>query len=97
VLCFNQDWKEIGTKKSLVNKISDCTGTPVPVLLRQTLSPYSVAEKMSWAATRATTGPEDIAYCLLGIFDIAMPMLYGDVGEKAFSRLQLEIMRNSTD
>lgn len=54
----------------------------------------SVAQKMSWASQRTTTRTEDIAYCLLGIFDISMPLLYGE-GEKAFVRLQEQIMENS--
>lgn len=52
---------------------------------------------MSWAAGRHTTRPEDIAYCLLGIFDVNMPLLYGEGKVKAFSRLQEEIMKTSTD
>jgi hypothetical protein len=60
------------------------------------LSRASVAEKMSWAAGRETTRQEDMAYCLLGIFDINMPMLYGE-GSKAFQRLQEEIMRVDDD
>lgn len=51
---------------------------------------------MSWAATRETTRKEDIAYCLLGIFHIHMPMLYGE-GDAAFTRLQKEIMKSSDD
>jgi len=51
---------------------------------------------MSWAATRETTREEDIAYCLMGIFDANMPLLYGE-GLKAFSRLQQEILKESTD
>jgi hypothetical protein len=47
----------------------------------------SIAQKMSWAATRQTTRSEDQAYCLLGIFDINMPLLYGE-RHKAFQRLQ---------
>jgi ankyrin repeat protein len=39
---------------------------------------------------------EDVAYCLLGLFGIYMPMLYGE-GERAFIRLQEEIMRVSDD
>lgn len=38
---------------------------------------------MSWAANRSTTRPEDVAYCLLGLFDTTMPLLY-DEGERAF-------------
>ncbi|KAK7721233.1 hypothetical protein SLS64_001529 [Diaporthe eres] len=40
--------------------------------------------------------PEDIAYCLLGIFGINMPLLYGE-GERAFIRLEEEIIRQSDD
>lgn len=38
-----------------------------------------------------------MAYCLLGIFDVSMPLLYGEGGEKAFVRLQEEIMKSSDD
>lgn len=62
----------------------------------QWLSRASVAERMSWAAGRETTRTEDLAYCLLGIFDINMPMLYGE-GMKAFQRLQEEIMKVDDD
>lgn len=51
---------------------------------------------MSWASNRETTRPEDVAYCLLGIFDVNLPMIYGE-GKKAFRRLQEEIIRQSTD
>ncbi|KAK5126115.1 hypothetical protein LTR85_011470 [Meristemomyces frigidus] len=56
----------------------------------------SIACRMSWAAKRKTTRLEDTAYCLLGIFDVNMPLLYGE-GSKAFLRLQREIIRQSTD
>ncbi|KAF9226111.1 HET-domain-containing protein [Gyrodon lividus] len=56
----------------------------------------NVKERMSWAAHRKTTKPEDISYCLLGIFDVQMPVMYGE-REKAFVRLQESIMKKSTD
>ena len=56
----------------------------------------SIAKRMSWAVGRKTTRVEDRAYSLLGIFNINMPMLYGE-GWRAFSRLQEQIMRSSTD
>ncbi|KAM3421542.1 hypothetical protein BST61_g1931 [Cercospora zeina] len=56
-----------------------------------------IAQRMSWAAKRTTTRPEDMAYCLLGLFDVNMPLLYGEGGEKAFERLQLEMLSRSTD
>jgi len=37
-----------------------------------------------------------MAYSLLGIFNVYMPMLYGE-GDQAFIRLQEEIMKNSND
>jgi hypothetical protein len=39
---------------------------------------------------------EDMAYCLLGIFDINMPMIYGE-GTKAFLRLQEETLKETND
>lgn len=51
---------------------------------------------MSWASQRQTTRPEDVAYSLLGIFGINMPLLYGE-GTKAFIRLQEEIVKESDD
>jgi hypothetical protein len=51
---------------------------------------------MSWASNRVTTRPEDIAYCLLGIFEVNMPLIYGE-GSNAFVRLQEEIMKHSVD
>jgi hypothetical protein len=56
----------------------------------------SVARRMSWAAKRTTTRDEDIAYSLLGIFDVNMPLLYGE-GKKAFARLEEEILKVSDD
>ena len=57
---------------------------------------FSAAKKMSWAARRRTTRIEDMAYCLLGLFNIHMPLLYGE-GMKAFQRLQEEILKQTED
>lgn len=54
---------------------------------------------MSWAAERKTTRVEDRDYCLFGLFglfDINMPLLYGE-GRKAFFRLQEELLKNSNE
>jgi hypothetical protein len=64
---------------------------------RGSLRLFSIASKMSWAAKRTTTRSEDVAYCLLGIFDVNMPLLYGEGSTKAFVRLQEEIMKGSDD
>jgi ankyrin repeat protein len=96
VIFFDSEWKELGTKASLQQFISDRTGIPSDILLGQDLEKASVAQRMSWAADRETTRIEDRAYCLLGIFGINMPLLYGE-GERAFIRLQEEILRVSDD
>ena len=57
---------------------------------------YCVATRMSWASARQSTRAEDMAYCLLGIFNINMPLLYGE-GDRAFRRLQEEIIRKIDD
>jgi hypothetical protein len=47
---------------------------------------------MSWASKKETTRVEDLAYCLIGMFGINMPLLYKE-GERAFTRLQEEIIK----
>jgi len=64
--------------------------------MKRAITDYSVAQRMSWASGRLTTRTEDIAYCLLGIFDVNMPLLYGE-GWKAFRRLQEEIVKHNND
>lgn len=89
---FDKNWLEIGTKEGLRENISKVTG--IEHLFN--FEDASVAQKMSWASRRETTRLEDQAYCLLGIFGVNMPPLYGE-GPSAFLRLQLEIMRISND
>ena len=97
VVFFNQDWERLGTRLDLSEHIQDCTGVPERVLYEETsLDSFSVAQKMSWASNRDTTRVEDQAYCLMGIFGINMPLIYGE-GENAFIRLQEEIMKISDD
>lgn len=89
---YFQDSTLMGEKVEFLNELSAATGIPVFVLDdRSSISEVSVAERMSWAAYRKTTLPEDAAYCLLGLFEIHMPLLYGE-GERAFIRLQEEIL-----
>ncbi|KAI1145569.1 heterokaryon incompatibility protein-domain-containing protein [Nemania diffusa] len=83
VTFFNSEWQTVGDKLDLQQLISDITGIPCRL-------------KMFWAARRKTTRVEDIAYCLMGMFGIYMPMLYGE-GERAFIRLQEEILKVTND
>ena len=87
---YDQNWTIIGTQKSLADHISTAAGFAYPP------TATSVAAKMSWAFKSETTRPENIAYCLLGLLDVNMPLLYGE-GDKAFLRLQQEIIKSSND
>ena len=97
VIFLSKDWKILGTKSELAALLEEITLIPVSVLrLEEELSDVSVSQRMSWAAKRKTTRPEDEAYSLMGIFGINMPTLYGE-GRQAFRRLQEEILKRSID
>ncbi|KAF1945966.1 HET-domain-containing protein [Clathrospora elynae] len=94
---YYEDWTLIGEKVEFLQELADITGIPVHVLEEEgAVKEISVAERMSWASHRDSTRVEDVAYSLLGIFDIHMPLLYGE-GEKAFIRLQEEILKTTDD
>ncbi|XXG95313.1 arginyl-tRNA synthetase [Hypoxylon texense] len=93
---YDRDWKYVGSKGQLASILAWVTGIDSSVLKGKPLDEILVGRRMSWASNRTTTRLEDMAYCLLGIFDINMPLLYGE-GKKAFTRLQEEIIRSSHD
>lgn len=95
---FDKDWDWSGTRVMLSKEIASITGINLKELemISYELDKIPVAIRMSWAASRETIREEDMAYCLMGIFDINMPMFYGE-GQKAFRRLQEEIIKQSTD
>ena len=91
VVFYSKYWNRLGTKSGLSSIISSITKIQQPFLNSENLPSASIAQKMSWASHRETSRPEDMAYCLLGIFDVNMPLIYGE-GKNAFQRLQDEIM-----
>ncbi|KXJ89481.1 heterokaryon incompatibility protein-domain-containing protein, partial [Microdochium bolleyi] len=91
---LDASWTLIGY--SLSDLISSITGIPAKFLWDTNIRTASVAERMSWASGRQTTRTEDLAYCLLGLFDVSMSMIYGE-GEHAFDRLQHEIIKRYDD
>jgi hypothetical protein len=93
---YDCTWVYIGSKETLAGLISATTGIPKDHLVEGTLASASVAMMMSWAARRETKRFEDKAYSLLGIFDVNMPLIYGE-GVKAFRRLQEEIIKRCND
>ncbi|EXF75652.1 major facilitator superfamily transporter [Colletotrichum fioriniae PJ7] len=96
VIFYSDDWYEIGTRDQMREPLGKITGIDHKFFEYGILGRYSIAQRMSWAAKRKTTRVEDQAYCLLGLFGVSMPLLYGE-GEMAFIRLQEEIMRRTDD
>jgi hypothetical protein len=94
---FSGEGERIGDKKSLVHEIHKRTGISVRALEGTHLSEFSVDERMSWATERQTKREEDAAYSLLGIFDVPIPLLYGEGREKAFVRLRKAIKESSME
>ncbi|KAI8950492.1 heterokaryon incompatibility protein-domain-containing protein [Xylaria longipes] len=95
---YDSEWCTIGTKGRLWAVLGEITGVPRQFLLGiAELHAASVAQRMAWAAQRDTKRKEDLAYCLLGIFDVTMPMIYGEGGDQAFFRLQEQIMKKTRD
>ncbi|KLU89729.1 hypothetical protein MAPG_08698 [Magnaporthiopsis poae ATCC 64411] len=94
---YDSGWGYRGTKADLRYEITRITDVDVSVLSNsEELLTVPVARKMSWAAKRVTTRLEDTAYCLLGIFGVNMPLIYGE-GAKAFIRLQEVIAQSTND
>ena len=96
VVFHDRNWDVLGTKQSFKTLLTAWTGIHEGALTGEPLAKFSIAQRMSWAAKRITTREEDCAYCLLGIFDVNMPLLYGE-RRKAFVRLQEEIIKTSDD
>ena len=97
LLFISNQWTTLGDKADLARIIQLVTEVPEAVLRSEKdLADTSVAARMSWASRRETTRIEDQAYCLMGLFGVNMPTLYGE-GHKAFYRLQEEIMKSSMD
>ena len=96
---FNRDWKLLTKKDEIYMKLMMITGVPLEHLrsFHPATAKASAAQRMSWAAQRSTTREEDLAYCLLGLFGVTFPMIYGEGGRSAFARLQQEIIEKKGD
>ncbi|OTB02022.1 hypothetical protein M426DRAFT_33740, partial [Hypoxylon sp. CI-4A] len=98
VTFYNSTWDKLGGRHDLSRIISEITNIPERFLANGSFNIHSttIAERISWVSTRKTSREEDIAYCLLGLLDVQMPLIYGE-GTKAFHRLQEEIIRSTHD
>ncbi|KAH6982707.1 hypothetical protein EDB80DRAFT_768290 [Ilyonectria destructans] len=97
---FDKQWNYRGSKASpeLLPLLSNITGIPKRVLLDpNALSEVSLAGRMSWAVDRIASREEDTAYSLGAITGVTIPVRYGEGAERAFLRLQEEILHDTRD
>lgn len=103
VVFLTRDWRVIGSKGSysrsassitfnagirLSGRIAAITRIPQPVLDEWTKHQhYSANSRLAWAKDRETTAEEDHVYCLLGMFGVTMPVIYGEGRRTAQKRL----------
>ncbi|OAQ58796.1 kinesin light chain [Pochonia chlamydosporia 170] len=90
---YSKEGAWLGDKQSLEPLIRDITGIPVSVLRGTPLSDFPVSEREAWVRGRLTKCEEDMAYSLLGIFGVHMPLIYGEGRENAQRRLREEVQK----
>ncbi|KAJ8587974.1 hypothetical protein M405DRAFT_741073, partial [Rhizopogon salebrosus TDB-379] len=98
---FNKHWMPVTDdqndrsleRTAVMKTLERATGIPLSDLRRFFPGPVSVDKRMKWAAKRKTTRVEDVAYSLMGIFEVNLQIAYGEGGDLAFCRLIEAIMR----
>lgn len=93
---FSKEGDRLGDKRSLMQSLHEITGIAVQALQGSPMDSFTVDERMSWAQRRNTKREEDTAYSLLGIFDVQIPLLYGEGRQKALVRLQKAIREHNS-
>jgi hypothetical protein len=91
---YTRDGVLLGDKSSLKEQIAEITRVPIEALQGQALSNFSIEERFSWVEKRQTTKAEDRAYCLLGLFQVFLPLIYGEGQSSAMRRLRKEIQES---
>lgn len=95
---YGKDWQELSDKRNdkendhLMEIISRITNIPRHDLTSFKPGTKNIRERMFWASRRHTTRVEDLSYCLIGIFDVNLPIAYGE-GDWAFYRLMEVIIQ----
>jgi len=97
VVFYDRSWVSLGSKLALLEVLAKHTEIDIQVLEDCRFLPrVPVGTRLAWAARRSTRRDEDMAYPLLGIFGLDIPVTYGE-GGKAFRRLQRKISRTIDD
>jgi Heterokaryon incompatibility protein (HET) len=85
---YSRDHVLLGDKASLEQQIYEITGIAIEALRGHSLQDFSIQERFRWVEKRQTTKEEDLVYCLLGIFNIYLPLIYGEGRTHAMGRLE---------
>ena len=80
---------------AVLRELESATGIEAHHLIDFNPDMADARSQLRWASTRRTTRPEDIAYSLFGIFNVRLPILYGESAEYALGRLLAEIITTS--
>ncbi|KAI5998892.1 hypothetical protein EDC04DRAFT_2794690 [Pisolithus marmoratus] len=105
VLFYTQEWSlykgftlpNHKAEVTVVRGLEEATGIDSRFLIDFSPGVDDARSKLQWASSRCTTRPEDIAYSLFGIFNLHLPVLYGESAEKALYRLLAKIISQSKD
>ena len=98
---FSADWKPLTEEPNdkghdeVLQRLGAATGCPKDDLRDFKPGPFYVDQRMTWAARRKTTRAEDMAYSLMGIFDVTLQPAYGEGAERSFCRLVEMIMQSN--
>lgn len=101
---YTEDWKpylglELSNHKEsqiIISEMQQATGASAHDIAALRPGLDRVREKLYLASMRQTTLMEDIAYSLLGIFNAAIPVIYGE-GDRAVGRLFEHVLTGSGD
>ncbi|KAG1734913.1 uncharacterized protein EDB91DRAFT_1029756, partial [Suillus paluster] len=102
---YQQDWSPYledhspNHKESveIMHELEGATGIDARTLVAFQPGMIDAREKLQWASARVTTRPEDIAYSLFGIFDVRLPIHYGENVQNALGQLLQKIVAQSGD
>ena len=105
ILFFTQDWSLYGDRVSTHHKedtavlaeLAKVTNIPSHYLTEFHPGTGDARSRLQWASARRTTRPEDMAYSLFGVFNLHLPVLYGESKENSLGRLLAEIISQSGD
>ena len=91
---YSRTGRLLGDKVTLLQALHVRTRIPVLALQSGSMEKFSIDDRISWIRERQTKREEDIAYSLLGLCGVYMPLIYGEGFARALTRLRDEAERS---